>query len=90
MLGLGEIEAEVLPVLGAVLRQAGVNAALTIGQYLRPTRERLPVVDYIHPDRFAFLAEQAKRMGFGHVASGPLVQLPAMPAKCSSKSGQLA
>ena len=72
MLGLGEIEAEVLSVLGD-LRQAGVNA-LTIGQYLRPTREHLPVVDYIHPDRFAFLAEQAKRMGFGHVASGPLVR----------------
>ena len=72
MLGLGEIEAEDLSVLGE-LRQAGVNA-LTIGQYLRPTREHLPVVDYIHPDRFAFLAEQAKRMGFGHVASGPLVR----------------
>ena len=72
MLGLGEIEAEVLSVLGD-LRQAGVNA-LTIGQYLRPTREHLPVVDYIHPDLFAFLAEQAKRMGFGHVASGPLVR----------------
>ena len=72
MLGLGEIEAEVLSVLGD-LRQAGVNA-LTIGQYLRPTREHLPVVDYIHPDRFAFLAEQAKQIGFGHVASGPLVR----------------
>ena len=72
MLGLGETEAEVLAVL-ADLRQAGVNA-LTIGQYLRPTREHLPVVDYIHPDRFAFLAEQAKQIGFGHVASGPLVR----------------
>ena len=72
MLGLGEIEAEVLSMLGD-LRQAGVNA-LTIGQYLRPTREHLPVVDYIHPDRFAFLAEQAKQIGFGHVASGPLVR----------------
>ena len=72
MLGLGETEAEVLAVL-ADLRQAGANA-LTVGQYLRPTRDHLPVVDYIHPDRFAFLAEQAKRMGFGHVASGPLVR----------------
>jgi Lipoate synthase len=71
MLGLGEIEAEVLSVLGD-LRQAGVNA-LTIGQYLRPTREHLPVVDYIHPDRFAFLAEQAKHR-LWHVASGPLVR----------------
>ena len=72
MLGLGETEAEVLAVL-ADLRQAGANA-LTVGQYLRPTRDHLPVVDYIHPDRFAFLAEQAKQIGFGHVASGPLVR----------------
>jgi lipoic acid synthetase len=72
MLGLGETEAEVLSVLDD-LRQAGVNS-LTVGQYLRPTREHLPVVDYIHPDRFAFLAEQAKCRGFGHIASGPLVR----------------
>ena len=72
MLGLGETEAEVLAVL-ADLRQAGANA-LTVGQYLRPTRDHLPVVDYIHPDRFDFLAAEAKRMGFGHIASGPLVR----------------
>ena len=72
MLGLGETEAEVLGVF-ADLRHAGVNS-LTVGQYLRPTREHLPVVDYIHPDRFDFLAAEAKRMGFGHIASGPLVR----------------
>jgi lipoic acid synthetase len=72
MLGLGETEAEVLSVF-ADLRSAGVNS-LTVGQYLRPTREHLPVVDYIHPDRFAFLAAEAKGMGFGHIASGPLVR----------------
>ena len=72
MLGLGETEAEVLAVF-ADLRQAGVNS-LTVGQYLRPTRDHLPVVDYIHPDRFAFLAAEAKRMGFAHIASGPLVR----------------
>ena len=72
MLGLGETEAEVLAVF-ADLREVGVNS-LTVGQYLRPTREHLPVVDYIHPDRFAFLAAEAKRMGFGHIASGPLVR----------------
>jgi lipoic acid synthetase len=72
MLGLGETEAEVLAVF-ADLRRAGVNS-LTVGQYLRPTRQHLPVVDYIHPDRFDFLAAEAKRMGFGHIASGPLVR----------------
>ena len=72
MLGLGETEAEVLAVF-ADLREVGVNS-LTVGQYLRPTREHLPVVDYIHPNQFAFLAAEAKRMGFGHIASGPLVR----------------
>ena len=72
MLGLGETEAEVLDVF-ADLRQVGVNS-LTVGQYLRPTRQHLPVVDYIHPDRFAFLAAEAKRIGFAHIASGPLVR----------------
>jgi lipoic acid synthetase len=55
------------------LRIVGVNC-LTVGQYLRPTREHLPVVDYIHPDRFKFLEEEAYRLGFHHVASGPLVR----------------
>ena len=72
MLGLGETEVEVLSVF-ADLRNAGVNS-LTVGQYLRPTRQHLPVVDYIHPDRFAFLAAEAKRIGFAHIASGPLVR----------------
>lgn len=72
MLGLGETEVEVLSVF-ADLRNAGANS-LTVGQYLRPTRQHLPVVDYIHPDRFAFLAAEAKRMGFAHIASGPLVR----------------
>lgn len=72
MLGLGETEAEVLSVF-ADLRNAGVNS-LTVGQYLRPTRQHLPVVDYIHPDRFTFLAAEAKRMSFAHIASGPLVR----------------
>ena len=72
MLGLGETEAEVLAVF-ADLRRVGVNS-LTVGQYLRPTRQHLPVVDYIHPDRFAFLAAEAQKMGFVHIASGPLVR----------------
>lgn len=72
MLGLGETEPEVLAVFED-MRNAGVNC-LTVGQYLRPTREHLPVVDYIHPDRFQVLEEEAYRLGFLHVASGPLVR----------------
>ncbi len=72
MLGLGETEAEVISVLEE-LRSMGVNS-LTLGQYLRPTREHLPVVDYVHPDRFKALETEAYRLGFGHVASGPLVR----------------
>lgn len=72
MLGLGETEDEVVSVLQD-LREVGANS-LTLGQYLRPTREHLPVVDYIHPDRFKALEGKAFQLGFGHVASGPLVR----------------
>jgi lipoyl synthase len=72
MVGLGETETEVLAVLKD-LRNVGADC-LTVGQYLRPTREHLPVVDYIHPDRFKFFKEKAYCMGFHHVASGPLVR----------------
>ena len=72
MVGLGETEDEILSTL-ADLR--GVSCDMvTIGQYLRPSREHLPVVEYIPPARFAFWAERAKAMGFNHVASGPLVR----------------
>lgn len=72
MLGLGESEAEVLAVFQDLL-EAGVNC-LTVGQYLRPSRGHLPVVEYVHPDQFNKLAEEAYRLGFAHVASGPLVR----------------
>ncbi len=72
MLGLGETEEEIINVFRD-LRNEGVNC-LTVGQYLRPSREHLPVVDYIHPDQFNKLAEEAYRIGFVHVASGPLVR----------------
>ena len=72
MLGLGETEEEIINVFRD-LRNEGVNC-LTVGQYLRPSREHLPVVDYIHPDQFDKLAEEAYRIGFVHVASGPLVR----------------
>ena len=47
---------------------------LTLGQYLQPTREHLPVVRFVHPDEFAEYKRWARQMGFRHVESGPLVR----------------
>ncbi|HSQ76054.1 MAG TPA: lipoyl synthase, partial [Bacteroidota bacterium] len=47
---------------------------LTLGQYLQPTREHLPVERYVHPDEFRMLKERGLAMGFRHVESGPLVR----------------
>ena len=47
---------------------------LTLGQYLQPTLKHLPVVEFVHPDKFAELGERAEAMGFAHVASGPMVR----------------
>jgi lipoyl synthase len=55
------------------LRAAGC-AILTLGQYLQPTRNHLPVIEYISPARFAAYARVAQELGFRHVASGPLVR----------------
>jgi lipoyl synthase len=72
MLGLGETEAEVLEAL-ADLRKAGCDR-LTLGQYMRPSLEHLPVQKYWHPDDFERMGELATLMGFSHVRSGPLVR----------------
>lgn len=73
MLGLGETHDEIIQTLRD-LRQAGVSA-VTIGQYLRPTTNRhLPVVEYVHPDRFAEYERIGEEMGFAFVASGPFVR----------------
>ncbi len=72
MLGLGETEAEVEAVL-TDLRAHGCDL-LTLGQYLRPTKEHLPVRRFVHPDEFARLAEFAREAGFRQVESGPLVR----------------
>lgn len=72
MLGLGETETEIFQAMDD-LRESGVTV-LTMGQYLRPSEKHLPVVEYVHPDRFQFLKEMAERKGFRHVASGPLVR----------------
>jgi lipoic acid synthetase len=72
MAGLGESEHEVLAVLGDLAR-AGVRA-VTLGQYLRPSPEHIPVAAYIHPDQFLRYEQAARRLGFEHIAAGPLVR----------------
>ena len=72
MLGLGEERQEVLSTIEELARQ-GTNI-LTLGQYLQPTREHLPVVRYVHPDEFREYKLLGKAMGFKHVESGPLVR----------------
>jgi lipoic acid synthetase len=72
MLGLGEQEDEVFDALSD-LRSIKVSI-LTIGQYLQPSSRHLPVVRYITPEMFNWFAQEAKRMGFAYVASGPLVR----------------
>ncbi len=72
MLGLGETEAELLQAL-ADLRAVQCDL-LTLGQYLQPTLQQLPVVEFIPPERFARYKTRALEMGFIHVASGPMVR----------------
>lgn len=72
MLGLGESEADVLEAMADLL-DAGVHI-LTLGQYLQPTRNHHPVVDWIHPDQFNFYKQKGLEMGFRYVESGPLVR----------------
>jgi lipoic acid synthetase len=72
MLGLGETEAEIHQAMRD-LRQACCDI-LTLGQYLQPTRQHLPVQEFVSPDRFKVYGQQARQMGFVHVASGPMVR----------------
>ncbi len=72
MLGLGEREDEVRALLEA-LRGANVDI-VTIGQYLRPSRENLPVVEYVPPETFDRHREFGERLGFRNVFAGPFVR----------------
>ncbi|MCH9055299.1 lipoyl synthase [Synechococcus sp. PCC 6716] len=72
MLGLGESEAEIVATLKD-LRAVGCDR-LTLGQYLPPSLNHLPVVKYWHPEEFERLGEIARELGFSHVRSGPLVR----------------
>jgi lipoic acid synthetase len=72
MVGLGEETRELLDVFRD-LAAVGTNV-LTVGQYLRPSRDHLPMTRYYTPDEFAYLKQEALQMGFRHVESGPLVR----------------
>jgi lipoic acid synthetase len=72
MLGLGETEPEIFQTIDD-LREVGCQV-LTMGQYLRPTPNHLPVVEFITPEQFDLYGEIARKKGFEHVASGPLVR----------------
>jgi len=80
MLGLGEEHHEVID---AMERLRGVDCdLLTLGQYLRPTKNHAPVIEYVRPERFEEYRDLGEEMGFLHVASGPLV-------RSSYKAGEL-
>ncbi len=72
MLGLGETDAEVLGTMDD-LRAVGCDV-MTMGQYLQPTRQHLPVVEFVHPDRFERLRAAGLERGFRFVESAPLVR----------------
>src|SRR5258707_14947574 len=71
ILGLGEAREELLETMRD-LRAADVNI-LTLGQYLRPSAQHLPVARYYPPEEFAELAKAGRALGFTHVEAGPLV-----------------
>jgi lipoic acid synthetase len=72
MLGLGETIEEVLDVMADLVGH-GCDI-LTLGQYLQPTKDHLPVARFVHPDEFRMLKSKGMEMGFRHVESGPLVR----------------
>jgi lipoic acid synthetase len=72
MLGLGEEKTELLQVMQD-LKEVGVNI-LTLGQYLQPTKNHLPVDRFVHPDEFNEYRLRGLEMGFDIVESGPLVR----------------
>jgi lipoic acid synthetase len=72
MVGLGETMTELLDVFrDLAARRVDI---LTVGQYLRPSRDHLPIARYYTPEEFLFMKQEALGMGFRHVESGPLVR----------------
>ncbi len=72
MLGLGETREEIIAVMEDL--RTSQCEILTLGQYLAPSRNHHPVKRYVHPDEFAELAKEGRKMGFRHVEAGPLVR----------------
>jgi lipoic acid synthetase len=72
MVGLGETITELVQVFSD-LGSRGVDI-LTVGQYLRPSKDHLPMTRYYTPDEFRYMKEEALRFGFRHVESGPMVR----------------
>ena len=72
MLGVGEEPDEIRAAMRD-LRTVECDI-LTLGQYLRPSLQHIPIIRYVAPGEFALLKEEGLRMGFRHVESGPLVR----------------
>lgn len=72
MVGIGEETGELLDVFRD-LAAVGTDI-LTIGQYLRPSKDHVPMARYYRPEEFVWLREESMKMGFAHVESGPLVR----------------
>jgi lipoic acid synthetase len=72
MVGLGESSEELVE----VFRDLGTRGVdiLTVGQYLRPSKDHLPIARFYEPEEFTYLRDQALRFGFRHVESGPMVR----------------
>jgi lipoic acid synthetase len=73
MVGIGEQDDEVLELLDDV-RSASDADIITIGQYLQPTRNHLPIDRWVHPDQFAMYRREALARGYKVCESGPLVR----------------
>jgi lipoic acid synthetase len=86
MLGLGESVDELLDVL-ADLRRVGCDI-LTLGQYLQPTLEHLPVERFVPPAEFDEIGELARGMGFSMVASGPFVRSSYHAGEMAAEAGR--
>src|SRR2546430_12677486 len=84
MVGLGETITELVD----VFRDLGSRAVdiLTVGQYLRPSRDHLPIARFYTPDEFGYLRQEALRFGFRHVESGPLVRSEEHTSELQSQS----
>jgi lipoic acid synthetase len=72
MVGLGEKRSEISEVLSD-LRDVDCNI-LTVGQYLRPSKAHLDIQEYVHPEVFLEIKEEAEKLGFTYVASAPFVR----------------